>query len=330
MDYKKIKEFNIKKQLALLSCDTFRITLTPRLPDLKPKNYGNSLNLSQREEKGIAEKLWTCVELVEQVKDLTMENMKGYEIYVTPISSTHHYYLLDDMTPASLTSFKAAGYQPALVQESSVKKGSWNYQSVLIIAKGDHPNEQAIANSHFIDLNRRYGDSNIVAVVHPFRLAGFANKKPGRDDYLTKMIEMSGAFCSKTQAELASLRENYITKPGNACKPSSTAIKIVEISGVPDSVALETFGRQWKIEEKKVNEKGWALDLSKIDWQVCRNMHSLGFSANQIASAMIAASPNVSGRHADTHRYVTETVQRSSISKVSCLSDARAAAVSRF
>ncbi|MBE3830786.1 topoisomerase, partial [Vibrio parahaemolyticus] len=79
----------------------------------------------------------------------------------------------DDLTPETHKEMLANGYSPNLVQESSRD----NYQAIFRVPKSTDEKDREIANKVVVGLNKRYGDENFTGVSHPFRMAGFSNKK---------------------------------------------------------------------------------------------------------------------------------------------------------
>jgi hypothetical protein len=308
-----VKQLLINLQLDALHCDKYRITLMPRRDGLFPRNYGNHQKKEIREKKGISERFWTTREILGEVKELEIQNLKGYEIYVTPISEVHHHFVVDDLTQESLNRMLTAGYKPALIQESSEMFGRKNFQAVLILHKQDNHHEQSIANFLFVNINKEYGDKNITSVTHAFRLAGFANKKIGKNDFFTNVISATGSLCAKAEIELCELRKNYVEKPKDSktSKVQSAVLKPLVV--LPDEVALQAFKTHWKIEEKKVIEKGWTIDRSKLDWRVAKNLRGMGFSDEQISSAILYGSPDIEKRHPRTEQYILDVVERSKL-----------------
>ncbi|MGO9061414.1 MAG: RepB family DNA primase [Candidatus Binataceae bacterium] len=104
---------------------------------------------------------------------LRRENAFGAHIYIRP-SGAHALSLVDDLSAASLKRMKEAGFEPALVVETSPA----NFQAWL-----NHGRVLTCALSTQVakDLARRFGgDPSSADWRHFGRLAGFTNQKPGR------------------------------------------------------------------------------------------------------------------------------------------------------
>lgn len=306
-----MKSAAIEQQLSALRCDRFRITLMPRVAGLGARNFGN-LSSAKRAEKGIQEKFWSISGVISQIDKLQIENMKGCDVYITPISDDLHHLLIDDATPESLTALVAAGYKPALVQRSSAN----NLQAILMVDKTASAGEQSIANSFFVDLNRRFGDRNITGVVHPFRLAGFANKKAGKDNFFCRIVEASGKLCGRANDELRLCRAKMDATSAVDQKPAErvlTAQALTEPIEFDSSnlEALAAFEMHWQNESRRIIERGLPVDNSKIDFRVAKNLRAMGFSDGEIVAAIIAGSPELIARHRDTAYYACGVVSRS-------------------
>lgn len=170
-----------RRQHAALQSPEYRLTLKSRRENLQSFNHGK--------RKEGQERFFTADEVEGLLSYLSRQNSRGYDIYITPIDSAHHYLVVDDMHGDALQRLRAAGYQPALVQESSAD----NQQAVLKISRReDNRSEQSAANALVVELNREFGDPDFSGVVHPFRTAGLVNKKPGRGNAFTKILEAAG------------------------------------------------------------------------------------------------------------------------------------------
>jgi len=325
-DYSKadlVKIDLITAQLSATMGDGFRITLKPRRLGLFPRNYGNQ-SKSKRVETGDNEILFSRLQLSEEVKSLAKLNIIGYEIYVTPISSHTHHIVIDDMSPDSLKRFIDDGYKPALIQESSEKDGVLNYQSIIIVNRVDNKIEQHLANKLVMSLNQKYGDPKLTGVIHPFRLAGFANKKEGRNNFFTKLIQADGCGCLKADKELIDLRLEFKNQqplpvqPETISKLPKTEREAPTVGSynngagvipVADEVAFEAFTRRWQIEEKKSSERG-VIDKSKIDWIVAQHMNAIGYTVDQIAKSLLERSPDLIERHPLHQKYISQIISR--------------------
>jgi hypothetical protein len=137
------------------------------------------------------------------IPQLRRRNALGFDIYITPIDPDHHYLVIDDMRSGASQLLASLGHQPCLVQSSS----AGNEQAVLKVTKADRLDEQKLANKLVQQLNQEHGDPRFSGVVHPFRMAGFSNKKPGRESAFTRILEAGHRLCHKAADLLQQLRQ---------------------------------------------------------------------------------------------------------------------------
>lgn len=160
-----VKAKAINQQLGALAAPAYRVTV---MQEMNGRKVGRNIGRTRDSE---AETLFTQAEVVDLVPRLTAENMRDWNVFVTPIDAAVHHVLVDDLDANALHVLRGRGYQPATVLESS----PGNFQAVLKVPVSAAPKEAV--NTWFKDLNRDLGDQSIVGLSHPFRLAGFENRK---------------------------------------------------------------------------------------------------------------------------------------------------------
>lgn len=292
-------------QHGALQAPAYRLTLMTRRDGLASFNVGKD-----RGPDG-TEKTYDAAEVRALIPYLSAHNARGRDIYLTPMDPAHHYILVDDMTQTALDDFLAAGYAPALVQESSAN----NKQAVIKVRKEPGKDEQRAANAVVVDLNRRFGDPNLSGVIHPFRMAGFSNKKPGRDNAFTRILKAAGGICARTMAHLDEIRQRLagdrtpapIPRVGQA-RPRPEAV------GAPSSEAETAFDRARTLSGGLASRMGWTRDESRLDHRAAQIMAGEGWQADEIAAAILARSPNLGDRHRDPLGYATRTAENAAIS----------------
>ncbi|MDF5696622.1 DNA-primase RepB domain-containing protein, partial [Vibrio parahaemolyticus] len=173
-----------QQQAEALQADKYRITLIGRQGQ-KPWVLGK--------QKDGTEKFYSVEEVKNNIPLLSKKNAEGRDIYITPITLDYHYIVVDDLTPETHKEMLANGYSPNLVQESSRD----NYQAIFRVPKTTDEKDREIANKVVGGLNKRYGDENFTGVSHPFRMAGFSNKKPTRNNFFTRLISSSANACQR-------------------------------------------------------------------------------------------------------------------------------------
>lgn len=218
----KVKASNIIAQCDALAAPAYRLTLVPAKEGAKPYNVGKG-----RGEDG-AERFYTRDEIVAMIPQLTARNVNGAQVYVTPKDETVEFVLIDDLNAANVELLKAKGFRPATITETSPN----NFQAVLKVPKS--VGFRAAVNELFKDLNRVFGDARITGLTHPFRLAGFENRKEKHQDPSTgyfpyvRLKEAVNQVCEKTVGlvKAYSLKEEKMRcmieqqeAAANTCKP---------------------------------------------------------------------------------------------------------------
>ena len=134
---------------------------------------GYAKNFCKDHSTGI-EVLWTMQGVLDNASVLAAHNAQGWNIFVTPIEEEGKqiHVLIDDLRPE----FFAAKFAPNLLQKSSPHS-----QQAVFVLPYTHPRETYI--QAFNALNRQYGDPQISGLRHPFRLAGFTNRKPKHETH---------------------------------------------------------------------------------------------------------------------------------------------------
>lgn len=315
-DHVKAKQEAWARQSQALDAEQYRITLMPRREGLAPRNYGNE----GHKKSGEPEKFWTAAEVAEKIPQLSRQNARGYDVYVTPIDSRKHYLVIDDMTSASLGEARRV-IEPALIQESSKD----NYQAVVIVAKdASRPDEQSLANGVVQALNQKWGDKKFSGVIHPFRMAGFSNQKPGRDLAFTRVIETRpGHPCPKAKQVLEASRGRADAQKEQEAAQRSTqererrlaaivAVPDGPATGGPEGAPAHAFRQSWNRHRGLAESKGWQMDASKVDYRACKDMLAAGWSHDDVREALVGCSPGLDGRHHAAADYARRTVDAAS------------------
>ncbi|MCP1217308.1 DNA-primase RepB domain-containing protein [Acetobacter orientalis] len=285
-------------QSHALGSPHYRLTLKSRRNDLPSFNIGKGRGVDG------AERFYTADDVSGLIPYLSAQNLKGRDIYLTPIDHAHHYLVVDDMTPETLTAMTGKGWRPALVQESS----QGNRQAILKVPRVDGPNEQSVANALVVSLNREFGDPNFSGAVHPFRMSGFANKKPGRDNAFTRIIEAAGVICDKARDALAGIRAAFKPAPLPRIddRPDRGLIIRPPASG-------GAFSRAREMILGLAVKNGWTVDESRLDFNAARLLTADGMSADEVAAGILEESPRLTERHRDPHGYAMRTAQNAAL-----------------
>ena len=160
-------------QLAALRPDQVRITL------MHSESNETSYNPGKGEwPKGPSgkptERFFTAAEVIGLVPFLLTENAnhRGYNIFITPFSEPVCYILLDDVLPQKMAELEGLRLTPQMLIESSPQR----FQGIYLLPKEMATKDEA--NGLFRLINARHGDPKISGLTHPFRAAGFKNRKP--------------------------------------------------------------------------------------------------------------------------------------------------------
>lgn len=291
-------------QHGALQSPGYRLTLKSRVDGLSSFSVGK-----ERGPDG-SEKVYDAGEVRGLIPYLSAHNARGRDIYLTPLDPRHHYMVVDDMTPAAEADFTASGYAPALIQESS----GGNRQAVLKVPRIESRDEQRAANAVVVELNRRYGDPNFSGVVHPFRMAGFSNKKEGRDNAFTRIIHAAGDLCARTISLLDAARQRLVGDRLPAPAPGRAAPPQPERQPQPDGDAEAAFDRARAMAEGLAALQGWTRDESRLDYRAAQTMAADGWQADEISAAIVARSPNLVDRHRDPLGYASRTADNALLS----------------
>lgn len=295
-------------QSGALAAPEYRITLTARRPELETFNLGKG----KGEDGG--ERFYSAQAVRDLIPYLSRQNLLGYDIYVTPIDRRQHFILIDDTTPEKVEDMRAAGFSPALVQQSS----EGNVQAVLRLPRQDQRQEQKAANGLMVQLNRTWGDPKISGVVHPFRMAGFSNKKPGKNDVFTRVLDAAGVICGKATDLLERARQRLrdaMQKPVERPVRPTMVRRPVEALPASDGAAEARFDALRKREVGLAESKGWTLNDSALDFRAAKVMAQEGWEADEIAAAIVARSPFVVDRHKDAVGYAARTAENACVER---------------
>ena len=116
---------------------------------------------------------WTVRQIEEAIQSLRRENARGAHIFVRP-HGTHALSLVDDLSIGTIARMTDAGFQPALVVETSRQNFQVWLNHGLIL-------DRDMSTWTAKELARRFGgDLSSADWRHFGRLAGFTNRKPER------------------------------------------------------------------------------------------------------------------------------------------------------
>lgn len=300
-----------QQQAEALQADKYRITLIGRQGQ-KPWVLGK--------QKDGTEKFYSVEEVKNNIPLLSKKNAEGRDIYITPITLDYHYIVVDDLTPETHKEMLANGYSPNLVQESSRD----NYQAIFRVPKSTDEKDREIANKVVVGLNKRYGDENFTGVSHPFRMAGFSNKKPTRNNFFTRLISSSANACQrvitllkqeldKVIKEREEAKQAYqnakVQQPKEISLEEERLRKIASVDATTKT-ADAVFMRHWNKWYGLAKNKGWSIDYSRIDFAATTDMIKGGYNDEEILIAIVNSSPSVVDRKNDVQDYTRRTLEK--------------------
>lgn len=211
----RVKARAIAAQLDALGAPAYRVTV---MRQVEGEKVGQNLG---KGEEGESERFFTRDEVLAMLPRLTAANVRGGNVFVTPIDDAAHHALIDDLKGEDMARLRAAGYAPALVLETS----PGNHQAVVKLGR-DLP-EHAV-NEWFRAVNRELGDERITGLRHPLRLAGFANRKPrheGPDGQFpfVGVVEAVNRFCQRARVVVEHMAEQIAAQAPRRIRASAPA-----------------------------------------------------------------------------------------------------------
>lgn len=239
-------------------------------------------------------------------------------MYITPIDDSKHFIVVDDMTPDKEKALIDAGVKPAIIQKSSDS----NKQAIIVIDREPGKDEQKLANQLVVRLNKKFGDEKFSGVIHPFRMAGFSNKKDGKKNYLTTVEISIRRKCNKVSVEMKKIR--YADRQKNqhddrlkkemsikeeTDKERSRRLSKIDTDGqINGNTVEQAYRREVRKTVGLAKKKGWELDWSRVDFAATKELLKAGYRADLVEKAIIEASPELADRHRDAARYAADTV----------------------
>jgi len=300
-----------EEQSRALGAQRYRITCVPRIEGRGTWVVG---------KKGDSEVFYTPEEVKDMIEMLSAKNAQGYDIYVTPVDPSKHYFLLDDLKKEQVDKVIKAGFEPALVLESSKD----NFQVLLVCDRvvkdfNDTEREDASAKRVLDELKRMFGADKNVNLNQPFRMAGFNNKKQTRNNFIVKIH----AWSEKTDQQVRKMidevkstikvQDQQDQQNAKLKKPKDSNMQKPEVS----QDILQEFKRLWRKQRDlayvKVKGGYWEkIDLSIIDFRVACEMLRKGYDASVVEQCLFY-SPDIENRHANVADYVDRTVRKAGL-----------------
>jgi hypothetical protein len=307
-----------RRQASALGAPAYRVSLIGRVGQAE----GKRINLGKSRDEDGAEHFYDAAAVEALIPQLRRRNALGFDVYVTPIDSVHHYIVIDDMKPGAAQLLAGLGHAPCIVQSSSKD----NEQAVLKVPRLDRPDEQALTNKVVQQLNMAHGDPKFSGVVHPFRMAGFSNKKPGRESAFTRILKASHRICTCAADMLQQLRlaaDDLVERARKKRQQDQIEVDATrqarrnsdrfEIDFDRGDDSERGFRRAAAGVRAWVRLRGLPEDASRVDFRAAVAMLGAGWTESQVRAGMIAGSNDLASRHTDPDDYVRRTVSKASI-----------------
>lgn len=184
----KVKRDLIKKEFEALGNPVVRITVQ-NPDDKRGINFGK---INDEEER-----FFNVNQVIDMIEKMNFYNTdeQNFNIYITPIEYEGKHdkitILIDDIKREKGKEVVDYLGKPNLVLETSKDNFQMIYVMENKISYENNPKgnkkERQIYIDFFDELNKKFGDETISGLRHPFRLAGYSNKKQGRNNFFTKI-----------------------------------------------------------------------------------------------------------------------------------------------
>lgn len=305
-----IKMGKVLDELGALDCPEYRITavvpkdLTGGFDSKGKKLYSKNLC---RESKDADEVFFKQGEEEKWLAAAEDFNDEQRDIYITPVDQQHYYLIVDDLNETKVQKMKRSGVTPCIVVESS----QGNYHAIVKVPRTDAPGEKSAADRMVKELNARFdGDPNIAGCTHMFRVSGFQSKKPSRNGWRVRLAEVNpGAVCDVTSRRLREMMEEEHQKQTAETKPKERTAARIAADSSSFSDMERRYREEWETTRAVFQRKGWKEDWSQIDYKTAKTLLIEGYDPEDVARAMVSASPDVARRHPRTEEWARKVVE---------------------
>lgn len=278
-----------QSQHKALQAEYYRITLKGR-----GNKDGITINLGKKDNQEV---FFTAKDVEEKIPALSRQNMLGFDIYITPIDTKNNYLVVDDLTEENLKEIKGFYTSPTLVQQSSEN----NFQAIYKLPKDVA--DQQMANKIVSYLNKKYGDPKFSGAVHPFRMAGFSNKKAGKNNAFTTIREVNKGL----DMNLVEFAEDLNRQQSQA--KDNDLLDRFDRQTLDNSAIAKDYQTEIRQIRGLVVSKGWEIDMSRIDFNACKGLFKKGYQTEEIEEVLAQHSPNIEHRKHNIQDYTDRTVR---------------------
>lgn len=280
MKSEQLKQF--ERYAEAVDAERYRVTSIKLNPD------GSKQTFILDKRDGVT-RGFTPDEIALHMREMQRLQSRGENIYYTPLSDSKHHILIDDMNREKLERLIRAGYQPAVVLESS----PGNYQAIITVPKLGTVHDKDVGNRLAERLNREYGDQKLSGCIHPHRAPGFENRKPKhqREDGSypeVRLLKAEKRECAKT-LELARQIDAEYAQRAKQQPQQQQAKERIEI-GAASTKAADAYQRHYRDIMRRMSG---TIDYSRIDSMIAVRMRVTGHDAGEIAAAIRECAPQI-------------------------------------
>ncbi|MCD8233387.1 MAG: hypothetical protein LUC51_03210 [Cloacibacillus porcorum] len=276
---------NFKAYDEAIGADRYRVTA------MYVNQNGEKRAFVLDKEPEVQSRGFTKEEIESKFPEIDRHDIKGKNMYYTPLSVNMHHILVDDMTAEKLDELKRDGYTPAVILESS----PGNFQAILNVPKLHTELDLETGNRLMRDLNEKYGDPNIRASIHPHRIPGTHNNKAKHrkaDGTFPKvqLIKARKCVCHKALEESKSISKKL---HDDAERAKQEAMRRDFSTTGDERKALAPYDAYMVHAKDMISHFGSISDWSRFDSMISVRMYITGYTENERAQAIAAGSKDV-------------------------------------
>jgi hypothetical protein len=267
-----------------MSADLFEIGLYN--PDAVPK------------ESVMIPRVWDAEAILDSIRWMRHQNRDGRNIYVRP-KGEHHLSLVDDLTKDAVSAMKSAGFDPAVIVQTS----PGNFQAWL---KHTERLSKEVSTAAARALAEKFGGDRGAADWRHFgRLAGFTNRKAKYLDAGTGLypfvwlIEAEGRIYPEAERFVAGVKNEVERQKAERERLREQIAKIAPV--LPkDLKTLDTFRLDTR----------YGGDGTRIDLAYAVYAFSHGASAAQVQTAIRSRDLSHKGTERRQNEYIERTIKK--------------------
>jgi hypothetical protein len=243
-------------------------------------------------------RVWDAETILTSVPWLRHQNLNGRNIYIRP-KGEHDLSLVDDLTKDALSAMKEAGFNPALIVETS----PGNYQAWL-----KHPEQlsKEVSTAAARALAEKFGGDRGAADWRHFgRLAGFTNRKAKYADAGTglypfvRLIEAGGGVYPEAERFIAALKDEFERQRAERERLREQIAKLAAV--LPkDLKTIDGFRADAR----------YGGDGNRIDLAYAVYALSHGTRATEVAGAIRSRDLSHKGNERRQNDYVERTIKK--------------------